>query len=485
MQLNEFNQSPIKKIAKINAVLKEHFGISVGTGFPKRKKLETVLESAETAIIKLRGSNKKFQLEADYAKFLGIRDIVETMLNEGMYAESPAYMSMKAMVEETVRNLMDRGYTMDEATKECMNRYRMDDRFAYDDDHVMPIVITAAKKYMEECGSGYMEETSLMPETDMGEMLIRELAREVGIKLEGMTSYDALEEKLAQFAEASGKSRDAVVGFLNSLDENSIQGGIQMFGRKIGEQNAFVNARRNAIKAGEKKFTVGGKEFEVTGNTKDEMMGESAGEEKPFICVHAKHGKCEVYADTTYGAAKKAAAKWKMKNTAGIDVHRADITHSTASVGENFLDSLVNELLNEEVDVEQAEVVMAVRALADDIQDQVERIGRMINEDLPAIVDQMRSEMGADAAQAFMDNATGVLNAHLESAKTAKTGMDGAVGQLTGEAPAAPAMGDTGLDDTATDLDAPAEEPAADAEMDTNEPAAAGPEDEPLGRASI
>jgi hypothetical protein len=174
-----------------------------------------------------------------------------------------------------------------------------------------------------------------------------------------------------------------------------------------------------------------------------------------------------------------------MKNTAGIDVHRADITHSTASIGENFLDSLVNELLNEEVDVEQAEVVMAVRALADDIQDQVERIGRMINEDLPAIVDQMRSEMGADAAQAFMDNATGVLNAHLESAKTAKTGMDSAVGQLTGEAPAAPAMGDTGLDTATPDLDAPAEEPAADAEMDTNEPAAAGPEDEPLGRAAI
>jgi LysM repeat protein len=47
-------------------------------------------------------------------------------------------------------------------------------------------------------------------------------------------------------------------------------------------------------------------------------------EEKSFVCVHAKKGKCEVKAKTSYEAAKKAADKWKMKSTAGIDTHRAD-----------------------------------------------------------------------------------------------------------------------------------------------------------------
>ena len=47
-------------------------------------------------------------------------------------------------------------------------------------------------------------------------------------------------------------------------------------------------------------------------------------EENSFVCVHAKKGKCEVKAKTSYEAAKKAAAKWNMKSTAGIDTHRAD-----------------------------------------------------------------------------------------------------------------------------------------------------------------
>ena len=49
---------------------------------------------------------------------------------------------------------------------------------------------------------------------------------------------------------------------------------------------------------------------------------------------------------------------------------------------ESMSDDTANDILNEEVDVEQAEVTMAVRALADDIQDFVERVGRMVNEDL-------------------------------------------------------------------------------------------------------
>ena len=55
---------------------------------------------------------------------------------------------------------------------------------------------------------------------------------------------------------------------------------------------------------------------------------------KPFIVVHAKHGKFETHAASTYEAAKNAAAHWKTKKgTAGMDVHRADITHSTQHVG--------------------------------------------------------------------------------------------------------------------------------------------------------
>jgi hypothetical protein len=196
-----------------------------------------------------------------------------------------------------------------------------------------------------------------------------------------------------------------------------------MFGRKIGEANAFVDARRKAVTAGEKTFTVGGKEFKVTGDTSDE----------------------------------KKATK------------------------ESMFDDILNSMINEEVDVEQAEVVMAVRALADDVQDQIERIGRMMNEDVPAIADKMRGEMGAQAAQSFVDSVNSLLSTHLEATKGVKAGLDSAVGSMTGEEMVG-GLGDTGeLGSGLAEPDMPEEEPA----MDVNEPAAAGPEDEPLGRATV
>jgi len=483
MFLKEFNQSPTNKLSKLNGMLKEQFGINIRADFPSRKKLNKILENANNTILKLRDSNKKFQMEPEYAKFLGIRDAVEIMINEGMYAESPRYMEMKSMIADSVCQLMDSGYTMDEAVAECMNRYRMDSRFAYDDEHVMPIIITAAKSYMEGYHSDKMEAAAVFPSTDLDDILLRELAKEIGVELTDAASYSAIEEKLNTFASVSGKSRDAVVGFLNGLDETTLVPAIQMFGRKIAEANAFVKARRDAVRAGEKTFTVGGKQFNVTGDTSDEKMDESANKERPYICVHAKKGRHECHATSSYEAAKKAAAKWGLKSTAGIDAHLADVKHSTQFAGESSMfDEILNDMLNEEVDVEQAEVVMAVRALADDVQDQIERIGRMMNEDIPAIADKMRGEMGAQAAQSFADSVNGLLASHLESTKGVKTGLDGAVSSMTGEEMVG-GLGDTGELGTGglAEPDMQEEEPA----MDVNEPAAAGPEEEPLGRAEV
>lgn len=69
-------------------------------------------------------------------------------------------------------------------------------------------------------------------------------------------------------------------------------------------------------------------------NTNEEVEQIEESDLKPFIVVHAKHGKFETHAASTYEAAKNAAAHWKTKKgTAGMDVHRADITHSTQHVG--------------------------------------------------------------------------------------------------------------------------------------------------------
>ena len=89
-------------------------------------------------------------------------------------------------------------------------------------------------------------------------------------------------------------------------------------------------------------------------------------------------------------------------------------------------------MIAEEVEVEQAEVVMALRALSDDVQGHIERIGRMINEDLPAIADQLSAEFGAQQAQSIKLEAESALDALLVANKGSKEQMDAVIGQLTG-----------------------------------------------------
>lgn len=57
-----------------------------------------------------------------------------------------------------------------------------------------------------------------------------------------------------------------------------------------------------------------------------EKMEEAEG--RPYVCVHAKKGTYECHANSSYEAAKKAASHWKLKSTAGIDAHLADVKHT-------------------------------------------------------------------------------------------------------------------------------------------------------------
>ena len=423
MRINNFNKTGFQKVKDLNAYLTENHGVKVN-GFHPKARLEKVREQAEQHIITLRNTNKQFNLDPEYAKYLGVKDVIDVMLEEGYYAESPAMSEMMYEISETCKSLMDSGYTVDEASAECMNKFRQDPRYAYDDSFVLPIVLKAAKDYMESCGSAHESvETDVqpLPETDMTEFLFKEMAREVGMEIENVDTLKAIEEKINMFAEVSGKSRDAVVGFLNSLEEDALTGGIQMFGSKVAEQNKFTGARKDAIAKGQDSFEVDGKIFKITGDTKDEEMQEAS-----------------------------------------------------------MFEDIIDDMLAEEVEVEQAEVIMAARALADDVQGQIARLGKMVNEDLPAIADQMRAEMGAQVAQSFADSMTAAVDGHLSATKATKQAMDDAIGTITGEAPMAPAMTDE-------PMDAPvdAEPMPMDDVVDVNDPAAAGPEEEPLGRAPV
>lgn len=76
----------------------------------------------------------------------------------------------------------------------------------------------------------------------------------------------------------------------------------------------------------------------------------SESEERPYVCVHAKKGKYECKASSSFGATKKAAEHWGLKSTAGIDAHLADVEHTAVNESlslKSMFEKLSAELLSE------------------------------------------------------------------------------------------------------------------------------------------
>jgi hypothetical protein len=79
-----------------------------------------------------------------------------------------------------------------------------------------------------------------------------------------------------------------------------------------------------------------------------------------------------------------------------------------------------------EGEVETARVTMAARDLADTVQDLVEKISKMQNEQLPALVTAMKDEIGIDQAGQFNTTAAASLSTLLDAANGARDTLDNA-----------------------------------------------------------
>jgi hypothetical protein len=122
-----------------------------------------------------------------------------------------------------------------------------------------------------------------------------------------------------------------------------------------------------------------------------------------------------------------------------------------------------NPILESELD--QAEVLLAAKQMADDLQKMAENLASMQVEELMSITNAMKEEVGVAEADAFNTSAETAISSALEAVKTANQQVADAVLVAQGQAPETDMSMDTG-----PELDAP-----ADPEMDMDaaiEPAA-------------
>lgn len=87
-----------------------------------------------------------------------------------------------------------------------------------------------------------------------------------------------------------------------------------------------------------------------------------------------------------------------------------------------------------EGEVGDAEVLLAAKDMVDSIQDQIEKVGKMQNEQLPQLLDSIRDRIGADQAESFKGAVGETLTTLMTQLQAARDGVDTGVRILSGEA---------------------------------------------------
>ena len=129
-----------------------------------------------------------------------------------------------------------------------------------------------------------------------------------------------------------------------------------------------------------------------------------------------------------------------------------------------------------ESEVQQAQVILASQDMVDQVQKMIEQITSLQFKDLPALVDQIRNEIGYEQATQFNADATAALGGMLQNLQGSKTQLEVAMGTVTGQAPVVPGVTDVDAElpvdpmaDAGDELDLDIDAEIDDEEVDAEE----------------
>jgi len=166
-----------------------------------------------------------------------------------------------------------------------------------------------------------------------------------------------------------------------------------------------------------------------------------------------------------------------------IKAKQAEIADLQKQMNNPVMSTMESRRRLKESEVQQAQVVLASQDMVDQVQKMSEQISAMQFKDLPALVDQIKNEVGVDQAMQFNTDATAALAGLLQNLQGAKTQLESALGVVTGQAPTVPgqdlAPPAPGQEEIGVDAEIPTAdgEEDIDAEMDANiEPTGLGRE---------
>lgn len=242
--------------------------------------------------------------------------------------------------------------------------------------------------------------------------------------------------------------------------------------RGHGVADATYKTRKEAQDAAIMKQASNGGEWEVIEeNVATEGKYKSDAQRK---AVHAAKA-----AKTNEGDTPKFETMKKYSNTYEAP---KEVKMKKATKLEEGLLAQLNALL--EADAADAEITMAARGIVDELQDMIEKLGKIQNDQLGPLADEMAYSHGPEQSSAFKQATDSAIAGLLGQARSTKDSVNDAVLVLMGDKPAddmaatgAELGGDMGADfedDITADMGP---------DLTGGDESMSGPEAEPLGRA--
>ena len=152
---------------------------------------------------------------------------------------------------------------------------------------------------------------------------------------------------------------------------------------------------------------------------------------------------------------------------------RLDFGIHTAEKNPRYMEMLmvregINQWIKEKRPLTESEIaksgaILAAKDIVDSMQDMLEDISKMQNEQMPALLDTIRDQIGQPQADAFKNTVSPMLQDLVASLQQARESADGAARTLAGEQVAAP------MDVPASDMSADVPAPDMSSDLDAEE----------------
>ena len=523
MLLNDIGKSPDTTFRKINQHLEANYGFKIAED-SSDKDLVAIMEQIEEEITELKVKGDDAKASPEISKRLLVLEGIRTL------REFAILQFQSPHLEKVVKNLIDfvvDDFTIsgnhhggfDESVKDAMKQYRSS-KYRFPDDAIEQRVRQGAMSRIQALSQdeGAVDESPMFEEADEPEVNsdingIDEANRTTNSDdfdwhqdLEKQTKPPGDEEQAGMVRGKDGKwvkdpwkeqqaaRRKGIVMKEDDLEE-TVRAGFVKDARLRRPEN---QAERNLLATTAKATRAANRGSEGAAAAKKAEYSPYAGAESGRDWTK---GGFPTRPQTPHGSAvykKNAPGDRSRLNdpNSGKNIAEASNEHAGRTQGKEMKEhaNLVKNLRRLlETEVSQAEVMMAAKGFAQELQEMIEKIGRLQNEDLPPVTDQMRETYGNDSSSAFQTQIYGALQGVMDSLYTAKGQVDDAVGNMaaTGQVSAETDMDvpvdgmDAGGMGVGADLDNIAGDLDAEPEMDAGEMGdefGAEDEEEPLGR---